>query len=106
MPLINVNARVAVCGQISQYNLEKPEAGPRWLWALLVKQPRSEAFWCLSLSTFPEGLREMAQWLKQGKLKYQEDIAQGLENAPEAFIGMLRGRNFGKQLVQVSDWTA
>jgi NADPH-dependent curcumin reductase CurA len=44
-------------------------------------------------------------WLKQGKLKYREDVAQGLENAPEAFIGMLQGRNLGKQLVQVSRWT-
>jgi NADPH-dependent curcumin reductase CurA len=43
---------------------------------------------------------------KQGKLKYREDVVQGLENAPRAFIGMLQGRNFGKQLVQVSGWTA
>jgi NADPH-dependent curcumin reductase CurA len=48
----------------------------------------------------------MAQWMKQGKLRYREDVAQGLENAPEAFIGMLQGRNTGKQLVQVSEWTA
>ena len=48
----------------------------------------------------------MGQWLKQGKLKYREDVAQGLENAPQAFIGMLHGRNLGKQLVQISEWTA
>jgi NADPH-dependent curcumin reductase CurA len=55
---------------------------------------------------FAEGLQGMGQWLKQGKLKYREDVAQGLENAPQAFIGMLQGRNLGKQLVQVSEWTA
>jgi hypothetical protein len=48
----------------------------------------------------------MGQWLKQGKLKYQQDVAQGLENAPQAFIGMLHGKNLGKQLVQISEWTA
>ena len=48
----------------------------------------------------------MRQWLRQGKLKYREDVAQGLENAPQAFIGMLRGKNLGKQLVQASQWTA
>jgi NADPH-dependent curcumin reductase CurA len=48
----------------------------------------------------------MRQWLRQGKLKYREDVAQGLENAAAAFIGMLQGRNLGKQLVQVSQWTA
>lgn len=48
----------------------------------------------------------MGQWLKQKKLKYREDIAQGLENSPHAITGMLQGRNLGKQLVQVSEWTA
>ena len=52
---------------------------------------------------FPEGLRQLATWLKQGKLKYREDVAQGIEAAPQAFIGMLRGRNQGKQLVQLSE---
>ena len=47
----------------------------------------------------------MGQWLRQGKLKHPEDVTQGLENAPEALIGMLQGKNLGKQLVQVSGWT-
>jgi NADPH-dependent curcumin reductase CurA len=55
---------------------------------------------------FSEALQGMVQWLKQGKLKYREDLVQGLENTPQAFIGMLQGRNLGKQLVQVSAWTA
>jgi NADPH-dependent curcumin reductase CurA len=48
----------------------------------------------------------MGQWLRQGKLKYREDVTRGLENAPQAFIGMLEGKNLGKQLVQVSEWAA
>ena len=52
---------------------------------------------------FPEGLAQLSTWLKQGKLKYREDVAQGLESAPQAFIGMLQGRNHGKQLVQLSE---
>ena len=46
--------------------------------------------------------REVGEWLREGRLKYREDVTDGLENAPAAFIGMLEGRNFGKQLVQVS----
>ena len=52
---------------------------------------------------FPEGLVQLATWLKQGKLKYREDIAHGIEAAPQAFIGMLRGKSRGKQLVRLSE---
>ena len=48
-------------------------------------------------------LRDMAQWVKEGKIKYREDIADGLENAPAAFMGLLKGKNFGKQLVRVAE---
>ena len=52
---------------------------------------------------FPEGLEQLTRWLEQGKLKYREEIAQGIESAPQAFIGMLQGKNQGKQLVQISE---
>ena len=52
---------------------------------------------------FPDGLEQLAVWLQQGKLKYREEIAQGLEAAPQAFIEVLHGRNEGKQLVQLSE---
>jgi hypothetical protein len=105
--LINVQARISICGQISEYNLEKPELGPRWFGQLIVKRAKAQGFLVSDYAArFPEGLQRMGQWLKQGKLKYREDVAQGLENAPEAFIGMLQGRNLGKQLVQISEWTA
>jgi NADPH-dependent curcumin reductase CurA len=105
--LINVGARISICGQISQYNLEKAELGPRFFGQLVVKRARAQGFLVSDYAKrFSEGLQGMGQWLKQGKLKYREDVAQGLENAPEAFVGMLHGRNLGKQLVQVSEWTA
>ena len=50
---------------------------------------------------FPDFIRDMPQWVKEGKIKYREDIAEGLENAPQTFIGLLKGKNFGKQLVRV-----
>jgi len=101
---INVAARLVISGQISQYNLEKPEMGPRWLWALIVKQARAEGFLVFQFRDRFEGaLRRMAQWVKEGKLKYRENIVEGIENAPRAFIGMLKGENIGKQLVKIAE---
>ena len=102
--LLNTKARIAVCGQVSQYNLEKPEVGPRWLGQLIVKQAKVQGFLVFGYADrFPEGLEQLAMWLKQGKLRYREDVAQGIESAPQAFIGMLQGKNQGKQLVQLSE---
>jgi NADPH:quinone reductase len=101
--LLRPHARIAVCGQISQYNLDAVESGPRLLAHLLIKQARAEGFLVSQFAErFPEGLRQLAQWLAEGKLKYHEDIVDGIENAPRAFIGMLNGRNMGKQLVKLS----
>ncbi|HSB10667.1 MAG TPA: NADP-dependent oxidoreductase [Blastocatellia bacterium] len=103
--LINARARISICGQISQYNLEKPETGPRLiLQSLLVKQARAEGFLVFQfMDRYPEGLMQIAQWLREGRLKYAEDIEQGIENTPRAFMSMLKGRNTGKQLVKVAD---
>jgi len=102
--LINVRARLVICGQISQYDLTRPETGPRWLWALIVKQARAEGFLVFQFADrFEEGLRQMARWLQEGKLKYRESVIEGIENAPRAFLGMLKGENIGKQLVKVAD---
>jgi leukotriene B4 12-hydroxydehydrogenase/15-oxo-prostaglandin 13-reductase len=103
--LINTKARISICGQISQYNLEKMEMGPRLiLTMLLVKQARAEGFLVFQfLEKYPQGIVQMAKWLKEGKLKYKEDIEEGLENTPKAFIEMLKGRNTGKQLVRISE---
>ncbi len=99
---INTGARIAVCGQISQYNLSEPESGPRWLGQLMVKQAKVQGFLVSAYAArFPEALGQLARWLQQGLLKYREDVAQGIEAAPQAFIEMLQGRNLGKQLVQL-----
>lgn len=100
---VNLFARVAVCGLISQYNLEQPEVAPRNERFVLVNRVRVQGF---IVSDFyqrrDEALRQLAEWLRQGKLRYREDVVDGLENAPAAFIGMLQGRNLGKQLVRLA----
>lgn len=102
---LNDFARVSICGQISQYNLEQPEMGPRLLLTmLLIRQARAEGFIVSRFADrWGEGMRQMAAWLKEGKLKYEETVAEGLENAPQAFFDMLRGKNRGKQLVKIAD---
>jgi len=99
---LNIGARVVVCGQIAQYNAEKPETGPRLLWHLIVKQARAEGFLVFHFAPrYAEGLRQLAMWLNAGKLKHREQFIDGIENTPRAFIGMLRGENTGKQLVRL-----
>jgi len=100
---MNVHARICVCGQISQYNLDQPELGPRLLWKLIEKRAKVQGFLVLDYAArYKEGAAQLAEWLRSGKLRYRETIVQGLENAPRAFIGLLHGENIGKQLVQVS----
>ena len=101
--LINPRARISVCGQLSQGNLQEPEVGPRWLGQMIVKQAKVQGFLVSDYADrFPKALEQLVRWLKQGKLKYREDVAQGIEAAPQAFITMLQGGNQGKQLVQLS----
>ncbi len=96
-------ARISICGAISQYNLEKPELAPRLWTNLLPTQSRAEGFIVSRFAErFPEGIQQMGKWLSEGKLTYREDIMDGLENTPKAFIRMLNGENKGKQLVKVS----
>jgi NADPH:quinone reductase len=104
MGLINTRARIAVCGQISQYNKDQPDMGPRWLGQLVVKQAKVEGFLVMQYADrFEEGLRQLTSWLREGRIKYREDIMEGLENAPRAFIRMMEGANIGKQLVKIAD---
>jgi hypothetical protein len=98
------HARVAVCGQISQYNSTEPQMGPRWLSQLVIRQARVEGFLVTQFADrYDAGLHQLSTWLKEGRLRYREDIVDGLENAPHAFIRMLEGKNIGKQLVKVSE---
>jgi NADPH-dependent curcumin reductase CurA len=99
---MNVRGRMAVCGQISQYNDRSRDIGPRPFSQMIVRQLRVEGFlvsrWA---GRFAEGREQMAEWLKQGRLRYQETVYEGLESAPRAFIGLFHGENTGKALVKL-----
>lgn len=102
MQQINVHARISVCGQISQYNLAEPEMAPRNMGLLIQKQARMEGFLVFNFAHKHEHARQrMAEWIRSGELRYKEDVVEGLENAPRAFIGMMTGENFGKLLIKV-----
>jgi hypothetical protein len=101
--LLNVGARVSVCGQISQYNLESAELGPRLLWHLITKRAKAQGFLIFDYANrYNEALRQLTEWVKQGKIQYRERIAEGIESAPKAFLEMMQGKNLGKQLVRLS----
>jgi NADPH-dependent curcumin reductase CurA len=107
IPLLNPHARVPVCGLVSQYNATELPSGPDrmgWLMGqILRKKIRMQGF--IIFDTFghlyPEFAKEMGGWVASGKIKYREEIIDGLENAPEAFIGLLTGKNFGKRVIRV-----
>jgi len=101
---VNPGARIVVCGQLARHDFDELDTGARWLERLIDKQAKVEYFQVAAYAQrFPDGLEHLAVWLKQGKLKYREEVAQGLEAAPQAFIEVLHGRNEGKQLVHLSE---
>ncbi len=107
-PLLNNFARVPVCGLVANYNAtalpEGPDRSAALMRAILTKRLRVQGFIVFDFAQQTEDfLRDAAGWIREGKLKYREDIVEGLENAPQAFIGLLKGANFGKLLVKVSD---
>ena len=100
MQRANAFCRVAVCGMISGYNGEPiPLTSPQ---LILVNRMKIEGFIVSEhMDVWPEALKELGAGVASGKLKYRETVAQGIEAAPEAFIGLLKGKNFGKQLVKL-----
>ncbi len=101
---LNVGARISICGSISQYNQDEPEPGPRKMGLLVGKQARAQGFLVGQFrNQHEEGRQRIAGWIKEGRIKYREDVVEGLENAPGAFIGLMRGENFGKLLVKISE---
>lgn len=98
---LNFFARVALCGSISQYNTAEP--GPRWLGTFVGKRVTARGFIVWDFNTrYGPAMQRMGEWVRSGRIKYREDIVSGIENAPRAFIGMLRGDNFGKMQVKLS----
>lgn len=104
---LNFNARIALCGMISNYNaasLEDLPPGPRNLTVLVGRSVKMQGF---IVSNYPDLCKEWigvcSGWLKEGKIKYRESVAEGIENAPQAFVDMLQGKNFGKQVIRLAD---
>jgi NADPH-dependent curcumin reductase CurA len=97
----NPFSRIAVCGLISQYNATEPYAVKTFR-AILTNRIKVQGFIVSDrMNLWPQALKDLAGWVASGELKYRESVAQGLENAPKAFIGLLKGQNFGKQLVKL-----
>lgn len=109
MPLLNARARIPVCGIIAHYNATGLPAGPDRLAMLegliLRKRIRMQGFIIFDdyAAGYDDFLRQMGEWLEQEKIRFREDIVDGLENAPQAFIGLLQGKNFGKLVIRVAD---
>src|SRR5215470_2394867 len=100
--LVNPFARIPLCGIISQYSATELPAGPN-LAPVLVNRVMIRGFIVSDhVDRMPQFLADCVRWVREGRLKYREDVVDGLDRAPEAFIGLLRGRNTGKMLVKVS----
>jgi NADPH-dependent curcumin reductase len=108
LPLLNTYARVPVCGQIANYNLAGPPAGPDLLPATMFAVLRKSLTLRGFINTefvaehYAAFLKTVSAGLADGRIRYREDVTEGLENAPAAFMGMLEGKNFGKALVHVA----
>jgi NADPH-dependent curcumin reductase CurA len=106
-PLLKDFARIPVCGLIAQYNMTELPAGPdrtpQLFRQVLTKRLTIRGFIVSDFASQTEAFeRDVSAWLKQGKIKFKEDVVEGLENAPQAFLGLLQGKNFGKLLVRVN----
>jgi NADPH-dependent curcumin reductase CurA len=99
---MNPFSRIAVCGLISQYNVTRPYAVKNFA-SILTNRIKVQGFIVSDrMELWAKALPELIGWVASGKIKYRETVAQGLENAPKAFIGLLKGENFGKQLVKLT----
>ena len=103
-PLTNPFGRVAICGMISEYNLTEPERVPRYTRQILTNRLRVTGFIVTDFwNRWREGLEDMAGWIADGRIKYREDVVEGIEYAPRALLKLFRSENFGKQLVKLRD---
>ncbi len=99
---INFHARIALCGQIALYNNTETPMGPRLQPMLLTRSVLMQGFIVSNYQPqFPDGLKMLSQWVKEGKLKFTETIEHGFENLPKALLGLFSGENTGKMIVKV-----
>jgi NADPH-dependent curcumin reductase CurA len=99
---LNRHGRVAMCGAISQYNASEPPPGPRNMNVVVGKRLTLRGFIVTDHGNLmPDFVREVGAWLSEGRIHHRETVVEGLENAPSAFIGLLRGHNTGKMVVKL-----
>lgn len=109
MPLLNAHARIPLCGLIAQYNMtslpDGPDRMPQLMRLMLSQRIRMQGFIIFDNygHCYPDFLKAMTPWVAEGKVRVKEDRVEGLENAPEAFMGLLEGKNFGKLVVKIAD---
>lgn len=104
--LANINrySRMVICGQIADYNKEQPPQGVRPMHTLIKKSARIEGFVVYDFNNrFDEAKKQIAEWYNNGQIKYRENLIEGFENIPAAFIGLFSGENIGKQMIKVAD---
>ena len=103
MSLLRRGGRVAMCGAIANYNATEPVAGPRNMGLIITKRLTLRGFIVSDhLARTPDMIKEVTGWLRDGKLKHAETVIDGLDNAPDAFLQLLRGANTGKMIVRLS----
>lgn len=104
LAVANDYARFVLCGMIAGYNSETPSSGPRNIYQAVEKRIRLQGMVVSDhVELLPEFARHMGGWIRQGKVKLRETVVDGLENAPDAFIGLFKGANTGKMLVRLTD---
>jgi NADPH-dependent curcumin reductase len=104
MARLNVGARVVICGTASVASWNPAPNGPRVERHLLVKRARMQGFVIFDHADhYPAARRDLAQWLREGKLNYLEDVLDGIEHAPDAIAGLYRGENLGKRLIRLAE---
>jgi len=101
---LNVDARVAICGQIALYNDEGVPTGPRKLPGLIAPRARVEGFLVFDYAArFERANERLHEWVTNGEIAHRESVVGGFENAPDAFLGLFEGDNIGKQVVKVAE---
>jgi NADPH-dependent curcumin reductase CurA len=99
---MRMRGRIPVCGMIAQYNETSPPPGPANIINVIPLRLTIRGFIVTDyVSLTPDFLRDMSEWHRAGKMKWQETVVEGIEKAPDAFIGLFKGENFGKMLVKI-----
>jgi NADPH-dependent curcumin reductase CurA len=104
MGILNAKARIVICGTVAYQDWSPPPAGPRPERQLMVTRSRMEGFVAPDYqSRWDEAYSQLSKWMHEGKLKYKEEVLEGLESAPGSIAGLYRGENFGKRVIRVAD---